>query len=59
MEVELVYNPDKLLSESLEIIATADSVILDRCARWTNLSASVIRAHVPQAHILDLRIGEP
>ena len=30
--IELVPNPDALLAESSEIVATADSVILDRCS---------------------------
>ncbi|HEY4262218.1 MAG TPA: DUF434 domain-containing protein, partial [Schlesneria sp.] len=34
-QVELVQSPDTILAQSTETIATADSVILDHCQRWT------------------------
>lgn len=51
--VELVPNPDPILAESAEIVATADSAILDRCRRWLNLARRVIEEHVPGAWIID------
>ncbi len=56
--VELVFNPDKVLAETEEIIATSDSVILDRCQRWTNLSRWVVTRSIPQARIVDLAPAE-
>ncbi len=53
-EVELVYNPDKILAETDQIIATSDSAILDRCQRWINLARLVISQRVPQARVVDL-----
>ena len=53
-QVELVANPDALLVLSDQIVVTADSAILDRCARWLNLARRVIDEHVPQARIVDL-----
>jgi hypothetical protein len=50
---ELVYQPDHVLSEADEIVATADSVILDRCGRWVNLAREVIERHVPDAWVVD------
>jgi hypothetical protein len=41
------------LAES-EIIVTADSVILDRCARWANLARSIVTSCIPQAWVIDL-----
>ena len=52
--VEIVHDPDAILSRSPEPVATADSVILDRCEAWFNLAAAVVRA-VPQPWVVDLR----
>lgn len=52
--VELTPDPDPVLCASSETAATADSMILDRCARWMNLASEVIRAHVPQAWIVEM-----
>ncbi len=40
--VQLADNPDPILEQSREIVATSDSVILDRCAHWFNLARYVI-----------------
>ncbi|MCL5098224.1 MAG: DUF434 domain-containing protein [Candidatus Omnitrophica bacterium] len=56
-QVELVYNPDKVLSETDRTIASSDSVILDRCQRWINLARTVIALRVPQARLVDLDIS--
>lgn len=40
--VQLDMNPDKTLAESSDIIATSDSVILDRCQKWLNLTGYII-----------------
>jgi hypothetical protein len=52
--VELVNDPDPVLSESPEIVATSDSEVLDRCARWFNLARAVIAGHCPHANLIDL-----
>ena len=54
--IELVWNPDKVLSDTREIIATSDSAILDRCQRWFNLTRHVIAGHVPNARVVDLAL---
>lgn len=51
---ELVLNPDPLLAQSPEIVATADSVILDRCTHWFGLARKVIEEHVHRAHVINL-----
>jgi hypothetical protein len=53
-QVELVQNPDAVLAATAEIIATADSVVLDRCQRWFNLARVVIGQHVPQANVVPM-----
>jgi hypothetical protein len=52
--VELLNNPDAELRSSPDIVATADSAILDRCVCWLNLARLVIDAHCPEARIIDL-----
>jgi hypothetical protein len=52
--VELVNDPDPVLSAAGEIVATSDSEILDRCARWCNLARAVIEGHCPGANVIDL-----
>jgi hypothetical protein len=52
--VELVANPDPLLAQSPEVVASADSYILDRCARWYNLARSIIDQLPHQPRLVDL-----
>ncbi len=47
--VELVAAPDPLLAATTEIVATADSVILDRCGPWLNLARQVVETRVTDA----------
>jgi hypothetical protein len=53
-DVELVFSPDHVLSHTEEIVATSDSVILDRCVRWLNLVRVILTDRLPQARIVDL-----
>jgi hypothetical protein len=53
--VEIVNNPDAVLSQAPEIIATADSVILDRCQHWFCLACEVVARRVSDAYVIDLR----
>lgn len=52
--VELPMNPDPVLIASDQVVATTDSVILDRCARWFNLARLVVESRVPGANLVDL-----
>lgn len=53
-QVELVPDPDPLLMQSTDIVATADSAILDRCEAWFNLARETVARHVPEANIVDM-----
>ena len=53
--VEVVPSPDRVLAGADEIIATADSVILDRCARWFNLARYAIERTEAAPQPVDLR----
>jgi hypothetical protein len=52
--VELVDDPDPVLAASDEVVATADSAVLDRCGRWLNLARLVVESRVPGANVVDL-----
>jgi hypothetical protein len=52
--VDLVDNPDPILSSSAEIVATADSAILDSGPEWINLARFAIETTCPQAMVVDL-----
>jgi hypothetical protein len=52
--VELVPNPDGLLSSTAHLVASSDSQILDHASRWFNLARFVVTASVNQAWIRDL-----
>jgi hypothetical protein len=56
-QVDLIPSPDAILSKANEIIATADSVILDRCQRWFNLGREIVHAKVPDERVMDLSTG--
>ncbi len=53
-EVELVLNPDAILSRTSEVVATADSVILDRCQRWYPLAREALQSRIDQIHLIPL-----
>jgi hypothetical protein len=58
-EVELVTNPDRVLSAAERIGSSCDHAILDRCQRWFNLAREGIASCIPQARIVDLGPGGP
>ncbi|MGE5679077.1 MAG: DUF434 domain-containing protein [Pseudomonadota bacterium] len=51
VEAELVPNPDVILSE-LERVVTSDSVILDSCSSWFNLSRKIIEDYIADAWVV-------
>jgi hypothetical protein len=58
--VQLVPDPDRVLSAAGDdaVVASADSVILDACARWTNLARAVVARHVLGAFVAKLGAGD-
>jgi len=58
VEVELATNPDTILSK-LEGVATGDSVILDQCKSWINLSRCIIENELESTSIIDLNNSYP
>ncbi len=53
-EAEAVADPDKLLAEPGDPIASADAGILDRSGSWVNLARVLVEAGVPGAFVVDL-----
>ncbi len=53
VEVELIPNVDAVLSD-MERIVTGDSIILDECKSWFNLSRKIVDDYIPYAWIVDL-----
>jgi hypothetical protein len=53
-QVEIVMNPDPVLAASPDIVASADGIILDQCARWVNLARLIVEPEVADAWIVDL-----
>ncbi len=53
-QVELVSDPDPLLSASQHIVITADSAILNRCETWCNIARPLVEQAVADAWIVDL-----
>lgn len=54
--VELVTDPDPILSKTKRTVATADSAILDRCNTWLNLAQKVVSEDVTDAWVVELGI---
>ena len=52
--VELTDRTDRVLIESPEVVASADSAVIDRCRRWCNLARHIVETAVPNAWIVDL-----
>ena len=53
VEVDLIPNVDSVLAGK-ERIVTGDSIILDECKSWFNLSRKIIDDHIQDAWIIDL-----
>lgn len=54
IEVEIVKNPDIILAEA-EHVVTGDSVILDNCGSWFNLSRWIVETYIEAPWVIDLR----
>ena len=53
-EVKLSLSPDAELIKSDMVVATSDSVILDKCKKWINLASEIIQQKLPSAKIIVL-----
>ena len=53
-QIDLEFSPDHVLSETDAVVATSDSLILDRCLHWSNVGREIIQTAIPHARIIDL-----
>ena len=53
VEIDLIPNVDAVLAGKERII-TGDSIILDECKSWLNLSRKIIEDHIQDAWVVDL-----
>jgi len=53
-EVDVVPDPDPILCAGEAVVASADSVVLDRCRAWANLARCAVAAAAPSAWLVDL-----
>lgn len=54
-QISLADNPDTDLAVFEGVVATSDSVVLDRCVAWINLAAHIIDDRLPNTSLIDLR----
>lgn len=54
IEVELVPNADPILARMNRVI-TSDSIILDQCSNWINLSRKIVEDYIKEAWIVNLK----
>jgi len=55
-QADLAMNPDRVLTEASQVVATADSGILDRCERWCNLVRFSI-SRIANLRLVDLEVA--
>jgi len=53
-EIELVLSPDAELKKTDLVVASSDSVVLDKCKSWVNLATEIIKKKLPSARVIDL-----
>ena len=53
-DIRLEQSPDKVLIETDFIMAGSDSVVLDGCKRWVNLTSAIVEKELPKSWIIDL-----
>jgi hypothetical protein len=53
--VSLETNPDRMLGDTSAIVASSDSVVLDRCDRWCDVAREIVMRSTPEAFVVDLR----
>jgi hypothetical protein len=53
-QIELVTSPDAVLIKGEKIVASSDSVVLDKCGKWVDLAGEIIKNRIPAAKIIGL-----
>lgn len=53
-DVELVFDPDKVLAKSKNIVISSDGWILDHAKKWFNLGSVLIENHLENSNIIEV-----
>ena len=53
-EVELVFDPDKVLAKSKNIVVSSDGWILDHAKSWFNLGAFLIKKYINKPNVVEV-----
>jgi hypothetical protein len=56
-DVAVELSPDRLLSETSAVVASSDSVVLDRCERWCNVARAIVETCVGDSGVVDLSLS--
>lgn len=51
-KVELVFDPDKVLAKSQNVVVSSDGWILNQVNQWVNLGAILVDDHIQDANVL-------
>jgi hypothetical protein len=52
-EIQLVTSPDAVLIKGDTIAVSSDSVVIDGCKKWVNLTGEIIKVKLPSSKIID------
>ena len=53
-DIDLVYEPDKVLAQSEAVVITADGWILNECKQWYNLGADLVDHHLKDYNLIEV-----
>ena len=51
---ELAFDPDSVLKQSDAVAVTSDSIILNECRHWFNLTSAILDHHIADRWLVDL-----
>jgi hypothetical protein len=54
-QIELVTSPDAVLIKGEKLVASSDSVVLDKCGKWVDLAGEIIKNSLPETKIIVLQ----
>jgi hypothetical protein len=54
-EIKLLISPDAELAKTDMVVASSDSVVLDRCKNWVNLARAIIEKKLTEVWCVDLQ----
>lgn len=57
-DIQLLTNPDSEMIKGNRLVATADSIVLDKCKQWINLAAAITQYEKLNAKIINLSVNQ-